>query len=89
VPDGLQQIVNWMVAKDPTQRYPSPERAAQALHVFLSAGVAPQSPSEDASLSKYLIWLEGENDKPAGQPTLAVPGLAVASCRLFHPRRRP
>src|SRR5262249_16783918 len=29
VPDGLQQIVNWMLAKDPNQRYPTPERAAQ------------------------------------------------------------
>ena len=38
VPDGLQQIVNWMMAKDPGQRYPTPERAAQALQVFLAAG---------------------------------------------------
>lgn len=30
VPDGLQQIVNWMMAKDPAQRYATPERAAQA-----------------------------------------------------------
>jgi eukaryotic-like serine/threonine-protein kinase len=28
VPDGLQQILNWMLAKDPAQRYPTPERAA-------------------------------------------------------------
>ena len=27
VPDGLQQIVNWMMAKDPAQRYPTPARA--------------------------------------------------------------
>src|SRR5262249_4486874 len=47
VPDGLQQIVNWMMAKDPAGRYPTPERAAQALQVFLAAGqpplVAPES----------------------------------------------
>src|SRR5262245_42543362 len=36
VPDGLQQIINWMMAKEPDQRYPTPERAAQALRVFLS-----------------------------------------------------
>jgi serine/threonine protein kinase len=37
VPDGLQKIMNIMMAKDPTQRYPTPERAAKALEVFLPA----------------------------------------------------
>jgi serine/threonine protein kinase len=36
IPDGLQQVVNWMLAKDPAQRYPTPQRAAQALQVFLT-----------------------------------------------------
>src|SRR5262249_53780005 len=39
VPDGLQQILNGMLAKDPSQRYPTPEQAAQALKVFLAAGM--------------------------------------------------
>src|SRR5207248_4401163 len=42
VPDGLQQIVDWMMAKDPAQRYPTPDRAVQALRVFLAAG--PERP---------------------------------------------
>ena len=25
VPDGLQQIINWMMAKDPNGRYPTPD----------------------------------------------------------------
>ena len=29
IPDGLQPIVNWMLAKDPAGRYPTPERAAR------------------------------------------------------------
>ena len=37
IPDGLQQILNYMIAKAPAQRYPSPERAAQALRMFLMA----------------------------------------------------
>src|ERR671930_2774079 len=41
VSDGLQQIVGWMMAKDPAQRYPTPARAAQALEVFLVAGGGP------------------------------------------------
>jgi serine/threonine protein kinase len=44
VPDGLQQIVNWMMAKDPARRYPTPERAAQAMQVFL-ASEADQTPA--------------------------------------------
>ncbi len=47
VPDGLQQVVNWMMAKDPNQRYPTPARAAQALQIFLpnpAEGSAPHRP---------------------------------------------
>ena len=44
MPDGLQQIVNWMMAKDPAGRYPTPERAAQALQVFLAAGAPNRWP---------------------------------------------
>ena len=40
VPDGLQQILDWMMAKDPAGRYPTPERAGQALEMFLAAGAA-------------------------------------------------
>ena len=35
VPDGLQNVLNWMLAKDPAHRYATPERAAQALNLFL------------------------------------------------------
>jgi eukaryotic-like serine/threonine-protein kinase len=35
VPDGLQQVLNFMMAKEPAQRYPTPERAARALQLFL------------------------------------------------------
>jgi len=54
LPDGLQPIINWMMAKDPNQRYPTPARAAQALQMFLPATpatpprppVAPPPPPE-------------------------------------------
>lgn len=36
VPDGLQQVINFLMAKEPGQRYPTPERAAKALQIFLS-----------------------------------------------------
>ena len=73
VPDGLQQIVNWMMAKDPAKRYPTPERAAQALQVFLAAEGGPvATPEADARMSSFLTWLEvGEEagSKPAAVPS--------------------
>jgi eukaryotic-like serine/threonine-protein kinase len=74
VPDGLQQIVNWMLAKDPGGRYPTPERAAQALEVFLAAGAEThQAPEADLSMVTYLSWLQEEGDKnPAPAATVPV-----------------
>jgi serine/threonine protein kinase len=64
VPDGLQQIVNWMLAKDPAGRYPTPERAAQAMQVFLIAGNDPLAvPESDPNMRPFLTWLEVENKK--------------------------
>lgn len=65
VPDGLQQIVNWMMAKDPAQRYPTPERAAQALQMFLVAGAGEDlaAPEADPKMRPYLTWLEVNSDK--------------------------
>ncbi len=37
VSEGLQQIIGYMMAKAPEQRYPTPQRAAQALQMFLLA----------------------------------------------------
>lgn len=66
VPDGLQQIVNWMMAKDAAQRYPTPERAAQALQVFLVAGNEHlAAPEADPRMKPYLAWLEDSAVGPA------------------------
>jgi serine/threonine protein kinase len=75
VPDGLQQILNWMMAKTPEQRYPTPERAAQALQVFLAAGSEPsQSVEADPRMRPFLTWLELEQgDKGAAPAAAAVP----------------
>jgi molybdopterin-biosynthesis enzyme MoeA-like protein len=48
IPDGLQQIVNYMMAKQATQRYPTPERAAQALQMFLMAESQAARPLDEA-----------------------------------------
>jgi serine/threonine protein kinase len=80
VPDGLQQIVNWMLAKDPAARYPTPERAAQALHVFLAAGSEPaRGPEADPKMRSYLTWLEVEDGKARQSAAAAKPAPAVAA----------
>ncbi|MBY0523156.1 MAG: serine/threonine protein kinase [Gemmataceae bacterium] len=82
VPDGLQPILNSMLAKDPAQRYPTPDRAAQALQVFLQAGQdsAPQVP--EPQMQAYLKWLEanpGEAAFGVGVPgVVAVPATPIS-----------
>ena len=78
VPDGLQQIVNWMLAKDPNGRYPTPDRAAQALQVFLAAGAEPlHAPESDPKMRSYLSWLQMEGEKTPASPAAAA-ALAAA-----------
>jgi serine/threonine protein kinase len=61
VPDGISQIVTTMLAKDPAQRYPTPERAAMALRPFLAAGTEPLVAKHVApEMESYLTWLDNE-----------------------------
>lgn len=46
VPEGLELIVNWMMAKNPSERYPTPERAAQALSAYLMSDEAAEEVRE-------------------------------------------
>lgn len=78
VPDGLQQIINWMMAKDPAQRYPTPERNAQALQVFLAAGMETvRQPEADPSMTQFLSWLESGGANGANRP--AAPAVPTAT----------
>jgi serine/threonine protein kinase len=73
VPDGLQQIVNWMIAKDASGRYPTPERAGQALQVFLVAGASvPMAIDRDPRMRTFLTFLEKRQpgkEEPTPTPT--------------------
>lgn len=78
IPDGLQQIVSWMLAKKPEERYPTPERAAQALQMFLLADNVPAKRIEDApQMRSYLTWLETNQSSEAS--TVNLPPGAVAA----------
>jgi hypothetical protein len=67
VPDGLQQIVSWMIEKDPARRYPTPERAAGALKAFLLVGQETAA-EPDQKLQQYESWLELEAVKGPPAP---------------------
>jgi len=60
VPEGLNKIINTMLAKEPSDRYQTPEKCAQALAIFLNSGpfVSPSAPDSENKLKKYLTWLE-------------------------------
>jgi serine/threonine protein kinase len=92
VPDGLQRVLDWMLAKDPAERYPTPERAAQALQVFLVAGSAPQkSAEEEAKMRSYLSWLETMEGGPAhdGPPPVPVPRNGKPDIKKLRPIKGP
>jgi serine/threonine protein kinase len=103
VPNGLQQILDWMLAKDPAQRYPTPDRAASALQIFLAAG-SELKPKADEQLRAYLQWLDSNDpqavEAPAAQAAIpasiapppnveVIPELMAAPEQPPLPRPRP
>jgi serine/threonine protein kinase len=59
IPDGLQHVINAMLAKEPGQRFATPEKAAQALLTFqMNVGIPARAVEEGPQLKKYLTWLE-------------------------------
>jgi serine/threonine protein kinase len=79
LPEGLSQIVNWMMAKQAAQRYPTPARAAQALDAFLMVTSEPTKPAEDSpQMKKYLTWLETSAEQELPAEKAAIPVAAMA-----------
>jgi serine/threonine protein kinase len=88
VPDGLQQIVDWMLAKDPAKRYPTPERAAQALQVFLAAGAESTDTGQlNPQMRAYLQFLETRDGGTPAAP--ATPPPRPAAVPTQRPTARP
>ncbi|HEX3151626.1 MAG TPA: protein kinase [Gemmataceae bacterium] len=99
VPDGLQNVMNWMLAKDPAQRYATPEKAAQALNLFLRN--SPPSRTAPQATPAYMKWLEESTEidtsKPAPtnipvgrlEPSTRKPGTAPAPALAVPVPTRP
>jgi serine/threonine protein kinase len=84
--DGLQEIMNSMLAKDPAQRFPTPERAAHALGRYLAAP-SPQPPGKKPSASHEQPAAPGVTPlspktapaTPGSKPLPSPPAAAAAS----------
>jgi serine/threonine protein kinase len=86
IPEGLAQIVAWMMAKQPAQRYPTPARAAQAMDAFLMVTATPARAADDSpQLRKYLTWLEGEEKEPHHDPDATIPPPADVPAPVLKP----
>jgi serine/threonine protein kinase len=74
MPDGLQLVLDMLMAKDPARRFPTPNNAAQALTPFLQpGGAALRSPEADPRMRPYLNWLETQVHHGAAQPAAPIP----------------
>jgi serine/threonine protein kinase len=68
IPDALQPIIDRMLAKAPASRYPTPERAAQALQGFLAGGADMLPATPDPVKNSYLTWLDGQPPETSAAP---------------------
>src|SRR5207302_8579301 len=71
VPDGLQNVMNWMLAKDPARRYATPEKAAQALNLFLR-NTPPTRPAPQPAPA-YVKWLEESGEVDTNPAPTSIP----------------
>jgi serine/threonine protein kinase len=87
VPDGLQNVMNWLLAKDPAQRYATPERAAQALNLFL-LNTPPSRPTPPPTPA-YVRWLETSPDADPGRPAPPPGNIPIGKLEPIGRRTEP
>ena len=87
VPDGLQSVMNWLLAKDPAQRYPTPERAAQALQLFLRQ--SPERQTARPVVPAYSRWLESSPDADTGKPPVVPINIPVGKLETASRKAEP
>ncbi len=87
VPGGVQEVVNWMLAKDPARRYPTPQRAAGALEMFLAAVSAPKP----AALPAYVAYAQWVDTLDVDLPLAIMPGTvgAAKATAVLSPKSEP
>lgn len=94
-PDLLQQVMDGLLAKDPAQRYITPDQAAQTLRIFLHSETAPaehldprrlRSPESMPDMQPFLEWLDTRHGVATETPP---PGDAESDIGMDAPRRGP
>jgi serine/threonine protein kinase len=78
-PDGLQQVLNFMMAKDANQRYPTPERAAKALQIFLP--LEPPAPLPPEGTPAVKQEPKPTSSQPAAKPAGEIPVGRIVSAK--------
>jgi serine/threonine protein kinase len=69
VPNGLQQVVGTMLARDPSQRYPTARRAAEALQAVLASPAEPaEATTATSALDAFVKWLEADSNVNLAPP---------------------
>src|SRR5205823_1035066 len=95
VPAGLQEVMNWLLAKDPAQRYPTPERAAQALNLLLRSSApvveAVSTPAKGVPVGKPVAPARKSGPMPVRAPAIVPAAIDVELVSVAPPvpARRP
>jgi Leucine-rich repeat (LRR) protein len=77
LPEGLQQVVSRLLAKDPAQRYPTPDQATRALDGCLSQQPAAAGEAAPEALPAYEDWLAAEDPETGATPAAPAAGRAT------------
>ena len=85
VPDGLQAVMNELMAKDPAKRYTTPQKAAQALSAFLQNTSATRAAPP---LPAFEQWLKAPDPVDAAKSAAGIPiGRLEPSARPPEPKK--
>jgi serine/threonine protein kinase len=81
VPDGLVAVLEKAMAKDPAQRYPTPQAMAEALDPWTQTPIPPPSPEELPQLSRAAMGPTGPETAPGAGPRTPFNGMPSTSPR--------
>ena len=79
VPAQLDQMIAYMMAKDPSQRYQQAAQLAESLAYFIDPAAISAAPPVAASLPAYDQWLQQRSRVPGAEPGTIPTGLQLAA----------
>jgi serine/threonine protein kinase len=79
VPAQLDQMIAYMMAKDPSERYQQAAQVAESLAYFVDPAAISAAPPVAASLPAYDQWLQQRSRVPGAEPGTIPTGLQLAA----------